>query len=82
MVGAGVLEGELRALVAELDMPNVTFVGFINQSELPGIRGGRRLRSPLRRGAVRTDRERGDVRRCAGRDHPGGRLRADLIETA
>ena len=39
MVGAGVLEGELRALVAELDMPNVTFVGFINQSELPEVFG-------------------------------------------
>ncbi len=37
MVGAGDMDGELRALAAELALPNVVFPGFINQTQLPRI---------------------------------------------
>jgi glycosyltransferase involved in cell wall biosynthesis len=37
MVGAGELEQDLRELVAQLGLRNVSFPGFVNQSELPRI---------------------------------------------
>jgi glycosyltransferase involved in cell wall biosynthesis len=37
MVGSGELEGHLRRLVAEYNLPNVSFHGFVNQAELPKI---------------------------------------------
>jgi glycosyltransferase involved in cell wall biosynthesis len=39
MVGSGELEPELRRLAAELDIDNVVWAGFRNQSELPAIYG-------------------------------------------
>jgi len=37
MVGSGVLEAKLRAMVAEGGIRNVLFPGFVNQSELPKV---------------------------------------------
>jgi glycosyltransferase involved in cell wall biosynthesis len=37
LVGSGELEDKLRAMVAEQQIRNVTFPGFVNQSELPRI---------------------------------------------
>ena len=37
LVGTGDLEEELRSLVASLDVPDVVFGGFVNQSELPAV---------------------------------------------
>jgi glycosyltransferase involved in cell wall biosynthesis len=39
MVGSGELEGELRALVAELDLASISFPGFVNQAGLPAVYG-------------------------------------------
>jgi glycosyltransferase involved in cell wall biosynthesis len=39
MVGAGELEGELKALAAELRLAGVSFPGFVNQSGLPALYG-------------------------------------------
>jgi glycosyltransferase involved in cell wall biosynthesis len=39
MVGSGALEAELRALAESLEMRNVHFHGFANQSAMPGIYG-------------------------------------------
>lgn len=37
MAGSGEIEGELRELAARLELGNVVFPGFINQSELPRV---------------------------------------------
>lgn len=37
MVGTGEMESELRALVKDLDLNNVIFGGFVNQTELPRV---------------------------------------------
>ncbi|MDD5035770.1 MAG: glycosyltransferase family 4 protein [Methylococcaceae bacterium] len=37
MVGAGEMEAELRSLAVELELNDVVFPGFINQSELPRV---------------------------------------------
>jgi glycosyltransferase involved in cell wall biosynthesis len=37
MVGSGEMEAELRALALALDLDNVRFAGFVNQSALPGV---------------------------------------------
>lgn len=39
IAGAGEMEGELRALAASADRPNILFPGFFNQSELPRLLG-------------------------------------------
>ena len=39
LVGTGVMEAELRQMVARLNLRNVVFAGFANQSELPNIFG-------------------------------------------
>ena len=39
MVGSGQLNDELRSLVLQLNLSNVLFPGFINQSELPSMYG-------------------------------------------
>lgn len=40
MVGTGEMETELRELVNSCKMDNVTFKGFVNQCELPGLYAG------------------------------------------
>jgi glycosyltransferase involved in cell wall biosynthesis len=37
MVGSGALEHELRDIVRDRNIPNVTFPGFINQTDLPSV---------------------------------------------
>jgi len=37
MVGSGLMDAELKALVTELDVRDVVFPGFINQRELPDV---------------------------------------------
>jgi glycosyltransferase involved in cell wall biosynthesis len=37
MVGSGEVERELRSMVAELRLENVSFPGFVNQAELPRV---------------------------------------------
>lgn len=39
LVGTGIMEGELRQMVKSLELRNVVFAGFANQSELPSIFG-------------------------------------------
>jgi glycosyltransferase involved in cell wall biosynthesis len=40
LVGSGELENKLRSIVAEHQIRNVTFPGFINQSEMPRVYAG------------------------------------------
>jgi glycosyltransferase involved in cell wall biosynthesis len=37
LVGTGLMEGELKARVADQAIPNVVFAGFVNQTELPAV---------------------------------------------
>jgi len=37
IAGSGPMLGELKALAASLRLSNVTFLGFVNQAELPGL---------------------------------------------
>src|SRR5439155_18234313 len=37
MAGSGEIEAELRGFCAEHELNNVTFTGFVNQSELPAL---------------------------------------------
>jgi glycosyltransferase involved in cell wall biosynthesis len=37
MVGSGELDAKLRSMVAEAQIRNVSFVGFVNQAELPSV---------------------------------------------
>lgn len=39
VAGSGAMEAELKSLAAELRLDNVTFTGFLNQSELPRLYG-------------------------------------------